>query len=685
METRIDGRLQTPGPTDLFNLLNEALALARVSGVRRLQASVVSMCAVALSDYLFAVTNDLVESPSKSNSCRYACALTNDCWTVLDHLDKLEADQNAVFEEYSVDLNPLRGKCGQHASRSLEVLAAQARSDLAPVLAKSFSRSHLQSTTDQEDVVAVVVATLDDYLEDFQATLEPPFLTRVAKMMVRDVVGAYLARLAVAHVNEGLALLTKREVDLIALDQDRLIKCLSSRFPRIEPRKLFGRELAALDDTIEFLRAPPALIPPAAVKAAQRDTRLRQHVAATAKMCVDLVCNADAATNAKTNDKFAKEIKSRVVMEIDDRAPAGASDGDAVALVELERDPYVVMWPGKTPGTATAAAIKKAKDALQQELEREHAQFERIAAPVVAAAHESKVARNKMMVERQKSQATWQPVQREVPPQPVVVAQPQPAAVAAVAQPQPQLMGGAAAVGAAAVAGGAAAAAAPAAAVPPKDDIEFEPHIVLQYRDPDSKKTTPSVCALKRMSEHSTDLAFVRYAPSEKPQVPAKAGTTVAFRAPVTEIVRVEYWSAEAGPGHFGPDGVPKPDQPSPDRAARRDVEFALLTRHGDKLHFTAQSPQDADKWVTALRKACVASYAKWGSTFKEGEEEYLAMSIKELRAAAKRKGVDLSGCVERQDMIKALVAGKTATALPKSQASASAVSYTHLTLPTIA
>ena len=59
--------MQTPGPTDLFNLLNESLTLARVSGVRRLQASVVSMCAVSMAEYLSAVTRDLVERKNQVN------------------------------------------------------------------------------------------------------------------------------------------------------------------------------------------------------------------------------------------------------------------------------------------------------------------------------------------------------------------------------------------------------------------------------------------------------------------------------------------------------------------------------------------------------------------------------------------------------------------------------------------
>lgn len=681
VETRLDGRLQTSGPTDLFNLLNEALSLARVSGVRRLQASVVSMCAVSLSDYLFAVINELVESPAKYESCSFVVAVTNDCWSVLDHLDRLEKEQNAVFAEFRVDLDPLRAKCAQHATRCLEVLAQQVRADLQPVLAKAFTKSHLESTTDIEDVVAVVVATLDDCLEDFHVALEPPFVSRFAKMALRDIGGAYLARLAAAYQFEGLAALHRREVDLVVLDRARLIACLEHRFLGIAVRRLFGAELLPWDDVIDMLQcATPAMIPAAAVTVARRDARLRLHVAATAKMCVDLVCNGAVGSNgggtgatvvdARAADRQAKEVKSMVVLEIDERVPASpALDQDVLGLVELERHPYVIMWPlVKFPGAPTAAQIKKAKDTIRREMESQHHEFEVMAAPTPVEATEEKHAKLKELLRKQNSRQ-WRPPDKasalsngddddddddDRPAGVIAAAAATKSVTPPLAEPPPKA---------------AAAAAATAAAA-----IEFEPHIVLQYRDAAAPgglakvKPVTSLCALRRVAPTSTDLALVRWTEKDKKG-------TVAFRAPVTDLVRVEFWSlAAGGPSHFGPDGVVKVDPPTaPLRTANKDVEFCVWTKNGDKLHFSAASAGEADRWTQALRAAFVASYAKWGTTFKEEAENLLGMSVKELRALAKKRGIDASSAVEKADLVKLLASGAKDSGKPPEPATAAA------------
>jgi hypothetical protein len=128
--------------------VNESLTLAKVSGVRRLQASVVSMCAGSMADYLYAVTRDLMEH--KAASFPYAAALANDCWTVIEHIDRLEKEQSAVFDEWGIDFDPLREKCMAHAQRCLDVIAGMVRKDVRAVMQRVFTREHLEAKDESQ-------------------------------------------------------------------------------------------------------------------------------------------------------------------------------------------------------------------------------------------------------------------------------------------------------------------------------------------------------------------------------------------------------------------------------------------------------------------------------------------------------------------------------------------------------
>jgi ABC-type amino acid transport substrate-binding protein len=80
-----------------------------------------------------------------------------------------------------------------------------------------------------QDPVAVVLATVEDYFDDFTVLLEAPFLPRVAQAVFRNVVADYLARLCKAYREEGLTALSKSQVDLVVFDRTRFLALLEQR------------------------------------------------------------------------------------------------------------------------------------------------------------------------------------------------------------------------------------------------------------------------------------------------------------------------------------------------------------------------------------------------------------------------------------------------------------------------
>jgi hypothetical protein len=218
-------------------------------------------------------------------------------------------------------------------------------SDLKQTLDQLFTKEHLESVVDSDDAIAVVCATMDDYLEDFQILVDVQLVLRVSRMLVRDIVGFYLARLALTYTVDRKVALSKREIDLVKLDRQRFLACLQGRFPTLDIVRICSNELSPFDDILDMLSYAPALIPQTAVRIAQRDhvlgPHLRMYIMNTAMMCVDLSCNGQEG-----NDKMVREIKALVVTEVEEKisapstAPLSEDKYDA-----FKRSAFVRMWP----------------------------------------------------------------------------------------------------------------------------------------------------------------------------------------------------------------------------------------------------------------------------------------------------------------------------------------------------
>ncbi|KAH9260775.1 hypothetical protein BASA81_001242 [Batrachochytrium salamandrivorans] len=327
VEIRTDGKFQTTSPALLLNLLNEALVLAARSGMKRLQTEVLALCAVSLGDFMHATVSSL----HKTSSFSYCIACANDCWSVMDYIGNFLKSQ--TNDEYDVSFMALEEKSAAEADRCLGVIVSMVQDDLGPVLQTAFTSKHLESQTVREDTMAIVCATCDDYLESFCEILEMAFVIRLARMMMGWIVATYLARFGVAYRDEALRSLTKKQVELIKLDRNRLTECLRARLPDYS-LQLISPEFGALDDVLDMLTSPVAYVPQTVIKLVQSNEMLRDHVREIGKMMIELSPQASAES--------AKEVKALLEPELA-RVPKPENQ-----IVETDpTNPFVKMWPLK--------------------------------------------------------------------------------------------------------------------------------------------------------------------------------------------------------------------------------------------------------------------------------------------------------------------------------------------------
>lgn len=608
VEIRTDGKFQTTSPALLLNLLNEALVLAARSGMKRLQTEVLALCAVSLGDFMHATVSSL----HKTSSFSYCIACANDCWSVMDYIGNFLKSQ--TNDEYDVSFMALEEKSAAEADRCLGVIVSMVQDDLGPVLQTAFTSKHLESQTVREDTMAIVCATCDDYLESFCEILEMAFVIRLARMMMGWIVATYLARFGVAYRDEALRSLTKKQVELIKLDRNRLTECLRARLPDYS-LQLISPEFGALDDVLDMLTSPVAYVPPTVVKLVQSNEMLRDHVKEIGKMMIEL--------SPQANVDSAKEAKSLIEPEL-----AKLPKPDTVET-DLS-NPFVRMWPLKAKKQSLATGMGASSRGLSRADSK--AQLVRDTVPVQKLESANSERMKREMLHRQQS-TQWAPPTKQLS--------------SAVLEQTITLQA------------------------------------VLQFATSVQTGHAAHACAVRKAANgNEYELAVF--------QSPTAPSGTIVFQAKMSDISRIEFCEGERNaPMIVGEDGTAKKDAIAFSRSANTKAEFSVIKKQGQSAHFLVDGGgvgATSSKWVKELQLrmresfnkpaagdgpigaeapkvvAAVAATAVAASVVAAKplptsveEENYADMSTKQLKELGRLRKLDMTGCVERGELIDIL------------------------------
>lgn len=233
-----DGRLFTPGPQDMFRLLEEQLNVAKTGGISLLKR-VVSVIQEIINDYALEYQKRISEA---SHSLEILCAVGNNCLQTCELVTHLNGTVGVFLPDSS--------NSPKDASSRFQYVAKQAGETCGQVVFMDPGFGELFSLLcDGEEwragiATGSMLATLDDFLADFRIWLDDYLLTILATSMLIECISYYLAAL--------LSQLRAVDSDTLAtLDHD--ISKIREYFKRYLPHEVVENECQILSDMCHFL------------------------------------------------------------------------------------------------------------------------------------------------------------------------------------------------------------------------------------------------------------------------------------------------------------------------------------------------------------------------------------------------------------------------------------------------
>jgi len=233
-----EGRLFTPGPQDMFRLLEEQLNVAKTGGTSLLNR-VVSVIRKVINDYALEYQRRISE---ESHSLEILCAVGNNCLLtceLVSHLNKTIDDLLPEDHASQVDL----------ASR-FEYVAKQAAEKCGQLVFMDPGFGELfSSLCDGEEwrkgiPTGSVLATLDDFLSDFRVWLNDHLLNILATSMLMECISYYLAALL-----SQLRMVDTDTLGILARDSESI----REYFKRYLSQEVVDNECQVLSDMCHFL------------------------------------------------------------------------------------------------------------------------------------------------------------------------------------------------------------------------------------------------------------------------------------------------------------------------------------------------------------------------------------------------------------------------------------------------
>lgn len=233
-----EGRLFTPGPQDMFRLLEEQLNVAKTGGISLLDR-VVSVIREVINDYALEYQRRISE---ESHSLEILCAVGNNCLLTCELVSNLNKTIDDLLPEAQASqVDP--------ASR-FEYVAKQAAEKCGQVVFMDPGFGELFSLLcDGEEwrkgiPTGSVLATLDDFLSDFRVWLDDYLLNILATSMLVECLSYYVAALL-----SQLRTVDTDTLGILARDSESI----REYFKRYLSQEVVDNECQLLSDMCHFL------------------------------------------------------------------------------------------------------------------------------------------------------------------------------------------------------------------------------------------------------------------------------------------------------------------------------------------------------------------------------------------------------------------------------------------------
>ncbi|KAJ3190257.1 SNARE-binding exocyst subunit S6 [Gaertneriomyces sp. JEL0708] len=256
-----EGKYLLAGSVIVFSMFNQQVDVVASSSRGQLLFNVVKECCVTLDEFHKAWTrildNEFQKFVDKSPELTeglpdYMIALANDC------LRSTEFAESLTERTESISDNKFRSQIAQKIKDSTEgfldvsrratsLLVRIVMADLRPAL----SLLHCQPQWYDEDIMRLIVGTMEDYCTDFQTTMSEYLFNRFTGELMDSVLGAYVESLR----NKGVKFRMPMAVDRMKADLNRI----TSFFNNYKPVKRVKAAFEVMEKIIAFVEASPKM------------------------------------------------------------------------------------------------------------------------------------------------------------------------------------------------------------------------------------------------------------------------------------------------------------------------------------------------------------------------------------------------------------------------------------------
>ncbi|KAI3425101.1 hypothetical protein D9Q98_008479 [Chlorella vulgaris] len=345
-----EGRMWTPGAVDFFRILNEQVAV--VAEVDRGDMLLrVGQAAVATMDHFQAAQRQHV---SAGLPLEMLCAVINNNMRCYDEsLEFAEGLEERFADNFKGSLD-VEAACRGFLDLAKEGAAACVAVVFSdPAFADLFTRLYWTEEWRSGDVTSSVLATLEDFLQDFERMVLPTFYRRLAEALLEECMAHFVA--ALLSFLKGV---TEDDVAAIRRDDAR-IRQFFARFTK--PEKV-ARECQPLIDVCEFVTADSI-----------ESFVLSYTALLTSAPSITPTLLANLINARATSDKHMTKADAREVLEhcrevfVDRQARSGVDDGaHSAAQSAAAAASAAAQAKGAKAPTAKEAAFKAAVNAARK-------------------------------------------------------------------------------------------------------------------------------------------------------------------------------------------------------------------------------------------------------------------------------------------------------------------------------
>ena len=240
-----DDGLFTPGPLDLFTMINQQVATANSTGVDQLTINVLLACESLFSRFAKEISRQ-VKKDWRGMPLEYLCAVVNNCSRMMELCAGLsEQAELLLSERLTSQLSPEAAPTTflEVAKTALGAVADLMVVDLAPLFQNAFSDAWFA----EESGMAVVVATVADFFGDLQFWLQDHFFKKLVTLALDQVVYMYIEALLTRSVK-----LTKKVTQGISTDVASIAELADAESGFVREATLRKRT-QVIDDVRELL------------------------------------------------------------------------------------------------------------------------------------------------------------------------------------------------------------------------------------------------------------------------------------------------------------------------------------------------------------------------------------------------------------------------------------------------